>query len=198
MKIIIILLSALISAVSFAQKSESEILDLRKKHAEELNDSTSGMLDAEEIRDFGGLDYFEFDSTYQIEATFIKKKGRKFKMPTSTDRLPVYRRFGIVQFTINDTVYELEVYQNMELRKKKEYKDYLFIPFRDKTSRIETYGGGRYLDVRIPEGNTLLIDFNLAYNPYCAYSYRYSCPIPPEVNTLDIRIPAGEKTPFGH
>ena len=86
----------------------------------------------------------------------------------------------------------------MALRKKKEYKDYLFIPFRDGTSRMETYGGGRYLDLRIPKGKTILVDFNLAYNPYCAYSHRYSCPIPPEINTLNVRILAGEKTPFGH
>ena len=86
----------------------------------------------------------------------------------------------------------------MALRKEEGFEDYLFIPFRDGTSRIETYGGGRYLDVRIPDGKELLIDFNLAYNPYCAYSHRYSCPIPPVVNTLDVKIIAGEKTPIGH
>lgn len=192
------LILAFTSSVSFAQLTEAEVLKKRQEHAENLSDSTMGMLNAEEIHDFEGLDYFDFDSTYQIEAVFIKKKGRRFEMPTSTERLPVYRRYGIIQFEINGKPYELEVYQNMALRKKKEYKDYLFIPFRDRTSRIETYGGGRYLDVRIPKGKTLLVDFNLAYNPYCAYSYRYSCPIPPEINTLEVRIPAGEKTPFGH
>jgi len=193
-----ILFLAFISSFSFGQLSESEVLEKRKEHAHELSDSTMGVLDAQEIYDFEGLDYFDFDSTYQIEAVFTKKKGRRFKMPTSTERLPVYRRYGIIQFRINDSLCELEVYQNMALRKKKEYKNYLFIPFRDGTSRVETYGGGRYLDVRIPKGKMILVDFNLAYNPYCAYSYRYSCPIPPEVNTLKVRISAGEKTPFGH
>lgn len=182
----------------FGQLSESDVLEKRKIHAEELRDSTMGVLNAEEISEFGGLDYFEFTSTFQIEATFTKKKGRRFKMPTSTDRLPIYRRYGLIQFTINDSLYELEVYQNMAIRKEKGFKDYLFIPFRDNTSRNETYGGGRYLDVRIPDGKTLLLDFNLAYNPYCAYSYRYSCPVPPKVNTLNVGIRAGEKTPFGH
>ncbi|MDG1428784.1 MAG: DUF1684 domain-containing protein, partial [Crocinitomicaceae bacterium] len=74
----------------------------------------------------------------------------------------------------------------------------LFIPFRDKTSRHETYGGGRYLDVQIPDRDMMHLDFNLAYNPYCAYSHRYSCPIPPEENTLNVSILAGEKTPLAH
>ena len=198
MKYIQFLLFLLISNLTFGQLSESDVLEKRKIHAEELGDSTMGVLNAEEISEFEGLDYFEFTSTFQIEATFTKKKGRRFKMPTSTDRLPVYRRYGLIQFTINDSLYELEVYQNMAIRKEKGFKDYLFIPFRDNTSRNETYGGGRYLDVRIPEGKTLLLDFNLAYNPYCAYSYRYSCPIPPKVNTLNVSIQAGEKIPFGH
>lgn len=191
-------LTLLISHLTFGQLSEPEVLEKREIHAEELSDSTQGVLNAKEISEFQGLDYFEFDSTFQLEAKFIKKKGRRFKMPTSTDRLPVYRRYGMVQFTINDSLFELEVYQNMALRKEEGFEDYLFIPFRDNTSRHETYGGGRYLDVRIPEGKTLILDFNLVYNPYCAYSYRYSCPIPPEINTLNMSISAGEKTPFGH
>jgi len=193
-----LLFFALFSGLSFGQMSESEILEKRKSHSEKMKDSVNGYLTAEEITEFEGLDYFDFDSTFQIEAVFIKKKGRRFKMPTSTERLPVYRKLGIIQFKLNDTLCELEVYQNMALRKKKEYKNYLFIPFKDGTSRIETYGGGRYLDLRIPKGKTILVDFNLSYNPYCAYSYRYSCPIPPEVNTLTVRVLAGEKTPFGH
>ncbi|MDB0037844.1 DUF1684 domain-containing protein [bacterium] len=188
----------LISNISLGQLSKAEVLKKRTTHLNELTDSTQNILTQEEILEFEGLDYFNFNSEFQIEATFIKKKGRRFKMPTSTERLPVYRKYGVIQFKINDTLCELEVYQNMGLRKKDGYKDYLFIPFRDGTSRHETYGGGRYLDARIPDNSTLLIDFNLAYNPYCAYSYRYSCPIPPELNTLKINISAGEKIPFGH
>ena len=86
----------------------------------------------------------------------------------------------------------------MRLKKEKEYKDYLFLPFRDGTSRKESYGGGRFLDLKKPKGKTIHIDFNLAYNPYCAYSHRYTCPIPPPENELTIEIKAGEKTPIGH
>ncbi len=186
------------SLTVFGQLSESELLAKRAAHAAELNDTAAGVLNQEEIAEFHGLDYFDFDSSYHVQAEFIKKKGRKFKMPTSTERTPIYRRVGIVRFTIDNTNCELEVYKNIALSKKEEYKDYLFIPFRDGTSRVETYGGGRYLDITAPSSSTLVIDFNQAYNPYCAYSGRYSCPIPPAVNDLTVRIEAGEKTPVGH
>lgn len=198
MKNVLTLLLFACSINSFGQLSEQALLEKRTAHDSELRDTSAGVLSQEEITSFHGLDYFDFDSSYHVYATFIKKKGRKFKMPTSTERTPVYRRVGIVQFTLRDTVCELEVYQNMALRKHEEYNDYLFIPFRDGTSRIETYGGGRYLDISKPNSSTLVLDFNQAYNPYCAYSDRYSCPIPPVVNDLAVRIAAGEKTPVGH
>ncbi len=198
MKNYVIILLVVVSNSLFAQLSPSEIQGKRDEHAAELKDSTLGVLNSNEIAEFQGLDYFEIDTAFQIQATLIKKKGKRFKMPTSTERTPIYRRYGIVVFSVDDSSYQLEVYQNIDLRKKEGYEDYLFIPFRDGTSRTETYGGGRYLDVKIPSGKTILLDFNLAYNPYCAYSYRYSCPIPPAINTLSVKIFAGEKTPIRH
>ena len=186
------------SAQVKAQKSAAEIEALRNQHFQELNDSSSHILTIDEIAEFQGLEYFDFNQRFQIEASFSEDIGKKFKMPTTTDRLPVYRRYGYVDFEYQGIKCRLEVYQNIALRKQKEYRDYLFIPFRDLSSGNESYGGGRYLDVRIPENESLLLDFNLAYNPYCAYSHRYSCPIPPEINTLKILIEAGEKTPPGH
>ena len=81
----------------------------------------------------------------------------------------------------------------IDLIKKDGYKDYLFLPFSDLTCGKDSYIGGRYIDMRIPKSNTVLIDFNKAYNPYCAYSYKYSCPIVPLDNDLDIEILAGVK-----
>lgn len=198
MKALILLIFCSLSFVDVAQLlSEQEVLNKREEHFKELTDTSLNVLNKEEIEHFGGLSYFPFDPSYQLEARFVKDIGKKFKMPTSTDRLPVYRRFGYIYFEIENVACTLEVYQNMALRKNKEYHDYLFIPFRDKTSGKETYGGGRYLDARIPDGDTLKVDFNVAYNPYCAYSHRYSCPIPPDANTLTVSIKAGEKTPPG-
>ncbi|MBL1279307.1 MAG: DUF1684 domain-containing protein [Fluviicola sp.] len=199
MKYLTICLSIIsINTFSFSQKTKNEVDSLRIEHLKELKSPEAKVLDEEEIADFKGLDYYDFDATYQLVATFKKDKGKKFEMPTSTERKPVYRRYGYVYFELAGQKCTLEVYQNLELKKDKKFKDYLFIPFRDKTSTFATYGGGRYLDAKITKGKTILLDFNLAYNPYCAYSYRYSCPIPPVVNTLKVKIEAGEKTPIGH
>lgn len=194
--ILILIVVALFDAT--AQNSKEEILSARIEKEAHIRDTTHGILKPSELIEFNGLSYFDFDSTYQIKGTFIKDKGKVFKMPTSTTREPKYRRYGYFEFEINGTSCRLEVYQNIALKKEKEYRKHLFIPFRDKTSSNETYGGGRYIDASIPKGDQMIIDFNEAYNPYCAYSHRFSCPIPPEANTLNVSINAGEKTPLGH
>ena len=79
------------------------------------------------------------------------------------------------------------------MRKKEGYGKYLFVPFTDATSGTQSYGGGRYLDLELPEGTMLEVDFNYAYNPYCAYTDGYSCPIPKPESRLPISILAGEK-----
>lgn len=191
-------LTILLSINSFSQKSKREIDSLRTEHFNELTEPEEGVLNEDEIEHFEGLNYFEFDARYQIKTRFKKRIGKEFEMSTSTDRKPKYRRYGIVIFKLNGKKCRLEVFQNIDLKEKVEFKDYLFIPFRDLTSTKSTYGGGRYLDVTKIKGKYMLLDFNLAYNPYCAYSYRYSCPIPPDANTLKIEINAGEKTPIGH
>lgn len=187
-----------LSLCSSAQNYQDSIRELRVLHFAELMDTSNHILTQNEIDHFEGLDYFLIDTSYIINAHFIKKKGKRFKMPTTTDRQPVYRQFGFIEFSLNNSNYRLTVYQNMKLIKQKEYKNYLFLPFKDKTSGNESYGGGRYLDLRIPEENEMILDFNVCYNPYCAYSVRFSCPIPPKENTLRTEIRAGEKTPKGH
>ncbi|GAB5418659.1 MAG: DUF1684 domain-containing protein [Crocinitomicaceae bacterium] len=198
MKLFLATFVLVFSSCAFGQLTEKEILDHRAEHEAEIRDTANHMLDSLERAEWQGLDYFDFDPSYQITARFKKKKGPKFEMPTSTDRLPIYRRYGYIYFTIDSVEHQLTVYQNIALKKRDGFEDYLFIPFRDATKGQETYGGGRYLDIRIPDSTEILIDFNQAYNPYCAYSHRYSCPIPPEENTLDIPIRAGEKIPLAH
>ena len=87
----------------------------------------------------------------------------------------------------------MNIYQNLELISKPEYVDYLFVPFTDLTNGKGSYSGGRYIDTRIPPGKKIVLDFNKAYNPYCAYNGKYSCPIPPEENHLEVEIRAGVK-----
>lgn len=198
MKHLIIILSLFSSLSIKAQNYFDSIREMRVLHFAELMDTSNKILTLNEIDHFEGLDYFLIDTSFILKATFIKKVGKRFKMPTTTDRSPVYRPYGFVEFSLNNQTHRLTVYQNMELIRQKEFKDYLFLPFRDGTSGNESYGGGRYLDLKKPEGNSILLDFNRSYNPYCAYSSRFSCPIPPKENTLTIEIKAGEKTPKGH
>lgn len=194
----IVILFLFFSAPSYCQYDEQEIVNLRQEHLDELTDTTSHILNMEEIKDFQGLDYFDIDSTYAIQCRVKRRYGKPFEMITTTERRPIYRRYGYALFKLNSVKCKLEVYQPVIDAKRKEYGDYLFIPFRDQTSANESYGGGRYLDLEIPTSKSVTIDFNLSYNPYCAYSHRYSCPVPPVQNTLRIKVEAGEKTPLVH
>jgi uncharacterized protein len=169
-----------------------EVMEHRqKKHAEFLSDKSP--LSPDEKKKFKGLHYFPVDTAYRVTAKFIRTfDAPLFKMKTTTQRLPDYRKYAEVFFVLLGTEYRLEVYQSPDLMKQKEYEDYLFIPFTDATNGKETYEVGRYLEMRIPQGDQVVLDFNLCYNPYCSYSSRYSCPIPPAANQLPVEIRAGE------
>ncbi len=198
MKYLIILFSLLYINSLIAQTYEDSLVELRIVRMGEMIDSSSHILNAEEQKSFEGLQFFKVDSTFRIQAKFTKEVGKKFEMPTSTERKPIYRQYGFIEFSVEGKACKLFVYQNMALRRKKEYKDYLFIPFRDATNGNETYGGGRYLDFKKTTNPEVIVDFNTVYNPYCVYSHRYSCPIPPTENTLTVPIRAGEKVPVGY
>ena len=94
---------------------------------------------------------------------------------------------------MNGKEYTVTIHQSHRSREMEEYKDWLFFMFTDLTNGEETYGGGRYIDLRIPEGETIIIDFNKAYHPYCAFTYGYSCPVPPKENFMNAPITAGIK-----
>jgi uncharacterized protein (DUF1684 family) len=178
--------------------AQEEKVQTSKEYQEELNrsfaDSLHSPLTEEDRLHFEGLDFFPIDEKYIVKAKFIKlKKQKPFDMPTTTDRKPKYIKYGELHFTIDSKDMVLTVYKNIDLSKRKGFKDYLFLPFLDATNGIETYGGGRYLDMRIPTSDEVIIDFNKAYNPYCAYNHEYSCPIVPLENELDIEIKAGVK-----
>ncbi|MCC6283377.1 MAG: DUF1684 domain-containing protein [Saprospiraceae bacterium] len=148
-------------------------------------------------RDTGFLDFFPPDPSWRIAATVkIIPQSPSFDMLTYSGQKQLYRRYAALQFDWNGQVNTLNLYQNLMLiAKDSTYFDYLFLPFKDLTNGGETYGGGRYLDFRMRdiENGVLILDFNKNYNPYCAYSDGYSCPIPPRENHLDFEIRAGEK-----
>ena len=160
----------------------------------EYADKAKSPLMEKDLKTFKSLDFYPIDEKFIVEAKFIRtKKEKVFKMKTSTSRLPEYKKYGELHFTIDGVDCKLNVYQNIDLIKKPGFDDYLFLPFSDLTNGKETYIGGRYVDLRIQKSTTWKIDFNKAYNPYCAYNYEYSCPIVPLENDLNVAILAGVK-----
>lgn len=184
------LFSTIIIAQGQGLISESEAAQTELN--EEFTNPETSILEVKDFKNFKGLDFFPLNSKYIVEARFIRTPDEKpFLMPTSTDRLPEYVKYGEAHFNIDGKTFVLNLFKSVQPYDEPGYEDYLFLPFTDLTSGDGSYGGGRYLDLRIPKGDTLIIDFNKAYNPYCAYNHRYSCPIPPKENDLSIRVEAG-------
>ena len=174
--------------------ARNEIEAHRKKQEDEMRDKKESPLDPKDRKKFKHLNYYPIDLKYRVAAKFVRTENQPmFKMKTTTTRLPEYVKYGEVVFTIDGAEYKLNVYQSPDIMKNSGYEDYLFIPFTDKTNGNETYEVGRYIEFRIPKSEDVIVDFNQCYNPYCSYSPRFSCPIPPAENDLPIEIPAGEK-----
>jgi len=179
--------------------SEKAFLKAVRKHRKAIhrefrNPETSPL--REEAKDFKGLAYFEPDMAYRVQAHLQKTpEAKPFVMPTSDpDRPKEYVSYGRLTFVLEGDTCTLTVYRSLRLAAMPQYRDYLFLPFKDHTNGVETYGGGRYLDLRTTDSDSVTVDFNLCYNPYCAYSDGWACPIPPEENHLPRRIEAGVKT----
>jgi uncharacterized protein (DUF1684 family) len=141
----------------------------------------------EDRQNFTGLSYYPPDPAFRFTLPLKRVESQPFTFQTSTGDERVYQRIGTVEFEVEGQPAQLAIY-------KSEDDDDLFLPFRDATSGKETYGAGRYLEpVELTNGE-ILLDFNLAYNPYCAYSEAFSCPLPPVENWLTtVAIRAGEK-----
>lgn len=158
-------------------------------------DATKSPLKKKDLKQFKGLDFFPIDTTFIVTAQLIKTvNAPTFKMATTTDREPLYKEYGKLNFTLKGKKCQLTIYQSQDDLRDAKYKDYLFLPFTDDTSSNESYGGGRYMDVMttdISEENTIVLNFNNTYNPYCAYNDKFSCPLTPRKNHLNIEIKAG-------
>ena len=154
-------------------------------------DTLHSPLPMEERVHFTNLPRFAADKAYCVTARYEPGAGEVFGMKTSTEREPKYQQVGTLHFTLEGVDEQLTVYRNIDLSRLDGYRNYLFVPFTDLTNGESTYGGGRYLDLEGPLGETVELDFNRAYNPYCAYGGHYSCPIPPEENHLEVAVRAG-------
>ena len=190
MRIFFIVVSLLFVHISFAQKSYNDSIEAYYRKYVKEHEVVTG-------KDKELMSFFAVNEKYRIVCGFERTTNSPwFRMESSGPIKKNYRVYGIIHFTINDTVVALNIYQGQDLMTTKQYKDHLFIPFTDATSGDETYESGRYIDMEIKDiaNDKVLIDFNKAYNPYCAYvSGKFNCPIPPAENRLIVAIRAGEK-----
>ena len=178
---------------SFAQTNEEiiqEIETYQTSENEKFSTAETTILTEKDFKNFEALEFYPINLKYRVIRT---PNEEPFLMPTTTDRLPEYVKYGEAHFEIEGKDLKLNLYKSTEPYDEPGYEDYLFLPFTDLTSGDGSYGGGRFLDARIPIGDTIVLDFNKAYNPYCAYNSRYSCPIPPKENDLLVRVEAGVK-----
>lgn len=193
----IILIALFLTTCSINSQNSAAVIDITsfQNHLnEEYAHKEKSPLTEEDFKTFKSLDFFPIDTAYRVVAKLkYFKNSKPFNMKTTTDRLSVYRIFATATFKINGEKHVLRIYQSQQLLLTQEYDDYLFLPFTDETNGKSSYGGGRFIDLKVTDKDTIIIDFNKAYNPYCAYSDRYSCPIPPKVNHLNTEIPVGVK-----
>lgn len=146
----------------------------------------------EDRRDFAGLHYYPVDLSWRFEGPIVRYDSLVSDtiLGTRGDRRPAVK-YGYFEFSRGARKYRLQIYRMPPTDSLS--SGYLFLGFTDKSSGTETYGGGRYVDLKQLYDDIYVVDFNTAYNPYCAYNPAYSCAIPPAENYLDLPVRAGEK-----
>lgn len=170
------------------------LTEFQKALNSSFKDVTKSPLSKEDRQNFISLEFFDFDSSYVVKGILIPfQKDSIFDMKTNTDRMHSYNKFGKIKFNLDNTYFELNVYKDQELINDQTNIDDVFLPFYDNTNGINTYSGGRYMDLKVSKDSIISIDFNKAYNPYCVYNYKFSCPIVPSENFIALEINAGVK-----
>jgi uncharacterized protein len=167
----------------------------REGRNREMCDQKETPLKTEDFLGFKELVYFDSNPTFRVDAKFIASSdGKVITFPTSSEKLVKFTKKGTFSFQIGKIAYKLSVFQSTGLPLTDEFYDLWFIPFKDLSNGKTTYSGGRYLSIWKPKEENLVLDFNMAYNPSCAFgSDRFSCPLPPKENFLRVEILAGEK-----
>lgn len=159
-----------------------------------LKASNDSPLEPKDKKNMQALVYFDVDSAYRVHAKLERfAVPQPIKMEVSSGAEEDYFKIGKILFTLKGKNCSLVVYQNAKFMDDPQYRNTLFLPFNDLTNGKETYHGGRFMDIDYEGKDDLVVDFNNAYNPYCAYSNNYTCPVPPEENKIPFRVEAGEK-----
>jgi uncharacterized protein (DUF1684 family) len=171
---------------------QQEIKAYRTEYLQSFLNTERGPLEQEDLRD---LRFYQADSTFAVSAEYTLLNDEPWTdFPTSAGKTKAYRKYARLEFSMGGKAEELFVFESKQLQDSDEYRDYLFLPFTDLTSGEQTYGGGRYLDLNRNDftGGRVVIDFNKSYNPWCAYSDGFNCPVPPRENDLEMAVTAGE------
>ena len=175
---------------------ESYADELRRKREEKddfFGSHPQSPIPPEERDDFDGLDYFDPNPDARVRATVdVHDDPEPVPMETTAGNEVRYLRLVTFSFELGDEAVELHGYQQ-----EREDDEAVFVPFRDKTTGQQSYRNGRYIELHpdepLADGETVVLDFNLAYTPFCAYSETFACPLPPEENWLDVAVAAGER-----
>jgi len=191
-----ILIFAFLFLFSFSAQAQKNYAKTIKKHRKTYKkDFLSSDHSPLNKKDLKSLHFYEPKESYRVTADFERTPdAEEFDMATVSGVKRVYVKYGTASFTIEGETLQLAIYKSLRLARMPQYRDHLFMPFNDETNGNETYGGGRYLDLKIGDikDGKIVLDFNKVYNPYCAYSEGYNCPIPPRENNLNFPIKAGE------
>ena len=195
--LILFLLICLSSCNSQGKRPMKGETEFQRNENARFKDASKSPLKKKDLKNFKGLDFFPVDSSYVVTAKLTRTPDSPiFKLPRTGGDHANYRQYGILTFTLQGKELSIPLYRSQDELRDPRYKDYLFLPFTDLTSGEESYGGGRYMDVfesKIHTDDTVELNFNNTYNPYCAYNENYTCPIVPRNNHIDIAIKAGIK-----
>ncbi len=179
-----------VSGCSLKSDYVNRIEQQQKQKIADLYNPLRSPMDSSELATFSGVEHFKVDKSWNVEASvqWLPATGL-FDFAHSGGNFRPYFKAALLHFNIHGKPHELTAYQNEQMRTKR----ILFVPFSDLTNGKRTYSGGRYLDVEYqPNMTKVNLEFNLCYFPYCAFSHKYSCPIVPKENALNIEVNAGE------
>lgn len=197
-RIIIIALLAAVATVLYYSLQEStptayiEVIEKERKEKNHFMRNNDASPFSDSSVSFTELKFFPIDAKYRVNASLTPVENKKMVvLPTSDGKESRYMEYAHASFSLDGKDCKLLILEVIDMGPN---RGMLFLAFGDETSAVESYGAGRYLDVKkVPGSQSITLDFNLAYNPYCAYNDTYSCPLPPKENLLPVAIKAGEK-----
>ncbi len=197
-KILVIALLAVVATVLYYSLQEStptayiEVIEKERKEKNHFMRNNGASPFADSSASFTELKFFSIDAKYRVNASLTPVENKKMVvLPTSDGKEQRYMEYAYASFSLDGKDCKLLILEVIDMGPN---RGVLFLAFGDGTSAVESYGAGRYLDIKkVPGSTSITLDFNLAYNPYCAYNDSYSCPLPPKENLLPVAIKAGEK-----